>query len=39
MNYKKVKVYATTTCSYCIMVADWLISKKVAFEKILVDQN
>jgi glutaredoxin 3 len=39
MNYKKVKVYATTTCPYCTMVADWLTSKKVAFEKILVDQD
>lgn len=39
MNYTKVKVYATTTCPYCTMVADWLTSKKVAFEKILVDQD
>lgn len=39
MNYTKVKVYATTTCPYCTMVADWLTSKKVAFEKILVDYD
>ena len=39
MNYSKVKVYATTTCPYCTMVADWLTSKNVPFEKILVDQN
>ncbi len=39
MNYVKVKVYATTTCPYCTMIADWLTSKKVAFEKILVDQD
>lgn len=39
MNYTTIKVYATTTCPYCIMVADWLKSKKIAFEKILVDQD
>lgn len=39
MNYSNVKVYATTTCPYCTMVADWLKSKNVAFEKVLVDQN
>jgi glutaredoxin 3 len=39
MNYTKIKVYATTTCPYCTMVADWLKSKNVPFEKILVDQN
>ena len=39
MNYSKVKVYATTTCPYCTMVAEWLTNKKVEFEKILVDQN
>ena len=39
MNYTKVKVYATNTCPYCTMIADWLTSKKVPFEKILVDQD
>jgi glutaredoxin 3 len=39
MNYSKVKIYATTTCPYCTMAADWLTSKNVKFEKILVDQN
>ena len=39
MNYSKVKVYATTTCPYCTMIADWLTSKKVPFEKIMVDQD
>lgn len=39
MNYSKVKVYATSTCPYCTMVADWLKTKNVEFEKILVDQN
>ncbi len=39
MNYSKVIVYATTTCPYCTMIAQWLTDKKVAFEKILVDRN
>jgi len=39
MNYSNVTVYATTTCPYCTMVADWLTHKHVKFEKILVDQN
>ena len=39
MKYSNVKVYATKTCPYCTMVADWLTSKNVAFEKVLVDQD
>jgi glutaredoxin 3 len=39
MNYSKIKVYATTTCPYCTMEANWLQSKNVPFEKVLVDQN
>lgn len=39
MNYTDVKVYATTTCPYCTMIADWLTAKKVPFVKILVDKN
>ena len=39
MNYTAVKVYATTTCPYCTMIADWLAGKNVAFQKILVDRD
>lgn len=39
MNYSKIIVYATKTCPYCTMAADWLTDKKVKFEKILVDEN
>jgi len=39
MNYSKVTVYATTTCPYCTMVADWLQSNHIPFDKVLVDQN
>jgi glutaredoxin 3 len=39
MNYLKVTVYATSTCPYCTMVADWLKNKNVEFDKVLVDQD
>jgi glutaredoxin 3 len=39
MKYTNVKVYATSTCPYCTMVADWLNSKNVKFVKIYVDRN
>lgn len=39
MKYSKILVYATTTCPYCTMVADWLTQKGLSFDKILVDQN
>jgi glutaredoxin 3 len=39
MKYTTVKVYATTTCPYCKMVADWLTEKNIKFVKILVDRN
>ena len=39
MNYSKVKIYATTTCPYCTLAADWLTGKNVKFEKIMVDQD
>ena len=39
MNYKTVKVYATTTCPYCTMIADWLTTKNIPYEKILVDHD
>ena len=39
MNYTKIKVYATTTCPDCTMIANWLTQKNITFEKILVDQD
>lgn len=39
MNYSNIIVYATKTCPYCTMAADWLTSKKIAFKKILVDED
>lgn len=39
MSIKKITVYSTTTCSYCIMLKSWLQSKDVEFTEYLVDYN
>lgn len=36
---KKVKVYSTTTCSYCDLAKDFLKSHDIAFEEIDVSKN
>lgn len=36
---KKVKIYSTTTCSYCHMEKAYLKSKGVEYEEVLLDQN
>ena len=36
---KKVTVYSTTTCPYCVMLKTWLNDQKVEFKEYLVDQN
>jgi len=36
MNYT---IYSTTTCPYCKMLKDYLISKNVVFVEKLVDQD
>ncbi len=36
MNYSNIIVYATKTCPYCTMAADWLTSKKIAFKNVMV---
>lgn len=35
----KVKLYSTTTCPYCKMEREYLVSKGIQFEDILVDQD
>jgi glutaredoxin 3 len=35
----KVKIYSTTTCVYCILEKDYLKSKGVEFEEILLDKH
>lgn len=39
MNYSNIIIYATKTCPYCSMAADWLTSKNITFKKILVDKD
>ena len=36
---KKIKLYATLSCPYCHMEAEWLKSKKIDYDHILVDLN
>ncbi|OGY29894.1 MAG: hypothetical protein A3F35_00445 [Candidatus Woykebacteria bacterium RIFCSPHIGHO2_12_FULL_45_10] len=36
---KKVKIYTTTTCPYCRMEKDFLDSKKVQYEEVLIDHD
>jgi glutaredoxin 3 len=35
----KVKIYSTTTCPYCIAEKNYLKSKNIAFEEVLLDQQ
>ncbi|MDO8340510.1 MAG: glutaredoxin family protein [Candidatus Woesebacteria bacterium] len=35
----QVTIYSTTTCPYCKMLKDYLISKNVSFTEKLVDQD
>jgi len=35
----QVTVYTTTTCKYCKQVKDYLGSKNIPFEEVLLDQN
>lgn len=35
----KIKIYSTTTCVYCRALKDYLKSKNVAFEEVLLDQH
>jgi glutaredoxin len=36
---KKVTVYSTTTCPYCVMLKRWLDDNKVEYTDYLVDKN
>ena len=39
MTIKKITVYSTRTCSYCVMLKSWLQSKNVPFTEYSVDYN
>lgn len=34
-----IKIYSTTSCPYCKMLKDYLISKNLSFEEKLTDQD
>lgn len=36
---KKITIYSTTTCPYCVMLKNWLGSKSIEFTNYNVDQN
>lgn len=36
---KKVTVYSTTTCPYCVMLKRWLKDKNIEFTEYKVDKN
>lgn len=36
---KKVTVYSTTTCPYCVMLTRWLDDNKVTYTEYKVDRN
>lgn len=39
MLMSKVKIYTTTTCPYCHAKKDYLKSKNVEFEEVVLDQH
>lgn len=39
MKYSKIIVYATKTCPYCTIIANWLTDKNITFEKVFVDED
>ena len=36
---KKITIYTTNTCAYCVMVKKWLSAKGHAYEEVNVDQE
>lgn len=34
-----MKIYSTTTCSYCHLLTGWLDEQKIAYTKKIVDQD
>lgn len=39
MIVKRITVYSTRTCGYCVMLKGWLQSKKIPFTEYSVDYN
>ncbi len=36
---KKITVYSTTTCPYCVMLKRWLDDRSIPYTNYMVDQN
>ena len=36
---KKITIYSTTTCPYCVMLKRWLDDKSILYTNYMVDQN
>lgn len=36
---KKITIYTTNTCAYCVMVKKWLSAKGHSYEEVNVDQE
>lgn len=36
---KKITVYSTSSCPYCVMVKSWLKKNNIGFTEYMVDQN
>ena len=36
---KKITIYSTTTCPYCVMLKRWLDDKAIPYTNYMVDQN
>ena len=36
---KKITIYSTTTCPYCVMLKRWLDDKSIPYTNYMVDQN
>jgi glutaredoxin 3 len=34
-----IKIYSTQTCPYCVMLKDYLKSKHIDFEEVMIDVN
>lgn len=39
ITMKKITIYSTTTCPYCVMLKNWLDSKSVEYTNYNVDNN
>lgn len=36
---KKITIYTTNSCGYCVMVKKWLAAKNFTYEEVNIEQN